>query len=129
MINDTVRKELEKSHYQTFDFLEENKKDSDSGEKYRLSKLGAFDLNNLSCLDIGCNAGYFLFRLLQKKPRRLVGIDLGEKFIDVANTLNREVFKSNIISFVCRDFFRYYFGEKFDMILCFSSFHYFGDNQ
>jgi len=120
---------LEKSHYQTFDFLEGDRKDSNSGEKYRLSKLDAFDLNNLSCLDVGCNAGYFLFRMLQKNPRRLVGIDIGEKFIDVANTLNREVFGSNIITFICRDFFRYYFGEKFDMVICFSSFHYFGDNQ
>ena len=124
-----VKKIIESSHYQTFDFLGDRKRDSDSGKKYELSKLDEYNLNEKSCLDIGCNAGYFLFRLIDKNPKTLVGIDLGQKFIDIANNLNNDYFKCNIIKFICGDFFSYNFETRFDLIICFSTFHYFDDKQ
>jgi SAM-dependent methyltransferase len=115
---------LEKSDYQTFDFLGDRKKGSNSGKKYELSKLEEFDLYGKTCLDVGCNAGYFLFRFLGRDPKILIGIDLGKRFIDIANELNREHFKSDILTFICGDFFSFDFKEKFDLIICFSTFHY-----
>lgn len=95
---------LEKSNYQSFDFLGGRKRGSNSSKKYELSKLEEFDLYGKACLDVGCNAGYFLFRFLNKNPEALVGIDLGERFINIANELNEEHFKSHIITFIYGDF-------------------------
>ena len=120
---------LKPSHYQTFDLIEGDKRDSDSHGKFYHSRLPSFDLTDKSVLDIGCNAGYFLFKLINKNPKTLVGIELGEKFVDVANELNQEVYKLDLVQFICDDFFNHEFDQKFDLIICFSTFHYFNDNQ
>ena len=115
---------LSRSGYQAFDFLGSGPKGSRSGEKYQLSKLDQFEIEGKDCLDVGCNAGYFLFRLLDKNPNFLFGIDLGENWIKVANELNEFHFKSDKVKFVTGDFFTYSFDRKFDLILCVSTFHY-----
>lgn len=120
---------LTKSHYQSFDFLGKEKRDSDSGRKFELSKLETYDLKNKTMLDVGCNSGYFMFRLLPKEPKKFVGIDLGEKFIDCANALNKEYFKSDKVEFHCGDFFLWNFNIVFDLIICLSTFHYFDEWQ
>ena len=40
------------------------------------------------CLDVGCNSGYFLFKLKEKKAAWSTGIDLGEKFIPMKSKLS-----------------------------------------
>jgi SAM-dependent methyltransferase len=120
---------LAKSHYQSFDFLGKEKRDSNSGKKFELSKLDTFDLTNKTMLDVGCNSGYFMFRLLEKNPKKFIGIDLGEKFIDCANELNKEIFKSDKVEFHFGDFFHWNFNIEFDLIICLSTFHYFYENQ
>lgn len=123
-----IKEAMERSDYQSFDFLGDRRKGSDSSKKFELSKLGEYDLRGKACLDVGCNAGYFLFRLLEKNPENLIGIDLGERYIDIANELNREHFKSNI-QYIFGDFFSCDFSIKFDLIFCFSTFHYFVGKQ
>ncbi len=116
-------------HYQKFDFLGKKRGDSDSVEKYRLSRLEQFPVENKRCLDVGCNAGYFLFKLLHKNPKSLVGIDKVKLYIDLANVINTEHFKSDKFTFIVDDFFTHKFESIFDLIICFSTFHYFGDLQ
>ena len=120
---------LAASHYQTFDLIEGDVRDSNSKEKFKLSKLSSYGLQGKSCLDVGCNAGYFLFNLIDKEVSKLTGIDSGEKFVQISNDLNREVYKSPIINFILGDFLTYRFDEKFDFIICFSTFHYLGYDQ
>jgi cyclopropane fatty-acyl-phospholipid synthase-like methyltransferase len=129
MIDKRLEEILGPSHYQTFDFMGQTDRDSASGKKWLLSYLDAYDLKDKTVLDIGCNAGYFLFRMLQKEPKKLVGIDMGEKFINVANSLNNEYFKSDKVQFIWADFFVTRFWSVFDFVICFSTFHYFGDDQ
>ena len=124
-----LAKILEPSHYQTFDLIEGDKRDSDSKGKFDHSRLATFDLVDKSILDIGCNAGYFLFKLIHKGAKSLVGIELGEKFVHVLNKLNQTVYKSPLIKAIQGDFFDHKFDQKFDLIICFSTFHYFKDNQ
>jgi SAM-dependent methyltransferase len=119
---------LKESHYQTFDF-EGEKRDSNSRMKYDLSKLAVMDVSGRSCLDVGCNSGYFLFKLKEKKAGRSTGIDLGEKFIKIAKKLNEVYFKFDGLKFIWGDFFEFYFGIKYDLVLCLSTFHYFGEMQ
>ncbi|GAG90237.1 unnamed protein product, partial [marine sediment metagenome] len=120
---------LEKSHYQTFNLIEGDKRDSDSKKKFELSKLSSYDLKDKTVLDIGSNAGYFLFKLINKGPKLLTGIELGEKFVQISNDLNKEIYRSPIVNFILGDFFTQEFDIKFDFIICFSTYHYFGDNQ
>jgi len=120
---------LAASHYQTFDLIEGDVRDSNSKEMFKLSKLSSYGLQGKSCLDVGCNAGYFLFNLIDKEVSKLTGIDSGEKFVQISNDLNREVYKSPIINFILGDFLTYRFDEKFDFIICFSTFHYLGYDQ
>lgn len=125
----TIEKILEKSHYQTFDLIEGDKRDSDSKKKFDLSRLSSYNLEGKNILDIGCNAGYFLFKLIEKKPKSLIGIEIGKKFVQIANELNQEIYNSPIIKFILGDFFTHIFDTKFDLIICFSTMHYFKDNQ
>ena len=120
---------LETSHYQTFDFLDGRKRDSDSADKWNKSKLQEYDLLGASVLDIGCNAGYFVFRLLSLNPAEVIGIDGGQKWIDIANGLNKKHFKSDIVQFICEDFFKQAFSQKFALIICFSTFHYMSEQE
>ena len=96
----SIREIAERSYYQNFDILGAGRGSSNSGEKYKLSKLDNHTIEDKSCLDIGCNAGYFLFRLLDKQPKKLIGIDLGPNFIEIANELNKEHFKSDKVEFI-----------------------------
>jgi tRNA (mo5U34)-methyltransferase len=128
-MNPSIEQILEKSHYQTFDFIEGDHRDSDSKGRFEKSRLESFDLVDKNILDVGCNAGYFLFRLLNSGAKSLVGIELGEKFVYVSNELNNQVYKSNKVKVILGDFFDYEFDQHFDLIICFSTFHYFKDNQ
>lgn len=125
----SVAKILKDSHYQTFDLIEGDKRDSDSKKRFELSRLSSYNLEGKTCLDIGSNAGYFLFKLINKKPKLLIGIDSGQKFVQISNDLNQEVYQSPIIKFILGDFFTQEFDTKFDFVVCFSTYHYFGDNQ
>jgi len=127
--NKKILEILKKSHYQRFDFLEDSAKDSNTSKKYELSKLDLFDIKDKKILDIGCNVGYFLFKLLDKDPKELIGIDYSQFFIDLAVGLNEEYFKSNKIKFISKNIFNFETEIKFDLIICFSTFHYFVDTQ
>jgi len=128
MNNDRLDEILKESHYQTFDFEEKNR-DSNSRRKYDLSQLASLDVAGKACLDVGCNSGYFVFKLKEKKADYCIGIDLGEKFIKVANGLNASYFRFDKVDFIFGDFFNHPFEMKFDLVICFSTFHYFGNLQ
>jgi SAM-dependent methyltransferase len=120
---------FEEANYQTFDFIGGPRRGSDSGKKYELSRLSEFDVKGKRVLDVGCNSGYFLYRMLDKDPEFLFGIDLSESYIACARKFNDLHFKSSKVRFVRDDFFTRDFNEKFDLIICFSTFHYFGELQ
>lgn len=120
----------QKAHYQTFDIIGGPPCDSDSPRKYTFSRLDEMDLAGKDVLDIGCNAGYFLFRLLHKKPRYLCGVDSGEKFIRAATEINNKYFRANNIKLLHGDFFAMVWpAGVFDLIICLSTFHYFDGRE
>ena len=128
-MNQAIVNILKPSHYQTFDLIKGDRRDSDSASKYALSQLDFFDLRGKSILDIGSNAGYFLFKLAPKGPSKMVGIEIGQKFVQISNDLNAHHYKVPNLEFILGDFFTHSFDETFDFIICFSTFHYFGYKQ
>lgn len=113
-----------KIRYQSFEDLK-IKNTSNSPVKFKIIDLpisGNF-------LDIGCNCGYFCFKFGEKYKVKCLGIDKAKSLIEVANQLNKEVYKLDNVSFTCSDFFEFDFQEKYDTIICFSTFHYFRNKQ
>lgn len=114
------------SLYQTFDFLNFDKKDSDSLTKLKMSKLLDYDYTDKKVLDVGCNAGYFLFKILQQceNVQELVGVDTNDKWLNVCYNINRNIFMSNKIKLYHQSWSDL-IEKDFDLIFCFSTFHYF----
>ncbi len=76
-----------------------------------------FDLKNKRVADIGCNNGYYMFRFLQDKPKKLVGFDpsilfkLQFEFLDF-------FIQSGIVYELLGVEHAEYYEEKFDTIFC-----------
>ena len=65
-----------------------------SNKKYNLLRPH-FDLKDKIVADVGCNNGYYMFRMLEDKPKRLVGFDPAPHFNVQFNIINHFI-KSDI---------------------------------
>jgi tRNA (mo5U34)-methyltransferase len=76
-----------------------------------------FNLNGKTVADIGCNNGYYLFRMLEDEPKKLTGFDPTALFWCQFDFINHFV-KSDISYELLgvEDLGSY--GEKFDVIFC-----------
>lgn len=81
-------------------------------------------------LDVGCNAGYFSFKLHKKnKKLKCLGVDISAQ-LDQAVYLNDYYYHYNKVSFERRNILSSTFEEgRFKFILCLSVFHYFRNDQ
>lgn len=76
-----------------------------------------FDLKNKSVADIGCNNGYYLFRMLEEKPKKLIGFDPTALFWIQFLFLNHFA-KSDIVYELLGVEHLGEYGERFDTIFC-----------
>ena len=107
--------------YQSFEQFD-HRTASNSLEKFNCCKYPT--INNCKILDIGCNSGYFCFKLSNNINNKVIGIDSNKDFIESAIRLNKAIFKKKNLQFFENNFFE--FEEKeFDLIFCLSIFHYF----
>jgi len=72
------------------------------------------DLEGKSVIDLGCGTGRFTFWLEDRKPSKIVGIDLAEDMLKLAETKAKEL-KSKAI-FYKGDISRHFTDEKFDFV-------------
>ncbi len=76
-----------------------------------------FDLKNKRVADIGCNNGYYMFRFLEEKPKKIVGFDPSPLF-----KLQFEFFDYFIQSGITYELLGVehaeFYNEKFDTIFC-----------
>ena len=71
-------------------------------------------------LDIGCGTGIITPILASKCNREVLGIDISNKMIEVANSKKND----KLVSFKCIDFYKY--KEKdYDFIVCFNAYPHF----
>lgn len=84
--------------------------------KHNITKYHYFFINNVDdnslILDVGCADGYITEKL-SKKARKVVGIDINCKLINLAIKKNR---RKNV-EYICSDIMNYNFKEKFDFII------------
>ena len=84
--------------------------------KYNLLKPH-FDLKGKSVADIGCNNGYYLFRMLQDEPKELIGFDPSGLYKSQFDFINHFI-KSDIIFEMLGVEHLGIYEKKFDVIFC-----------
>lgn len=82
------------------------------------------DMNGKTILDLGCGTGIFTFLLEQHIPARLVGIDLSEEMLEIAN--KKAVDRKSIAQFHLGDAEKFgdYTNDVFDLIFSSTMTHY-----
>jgi len=87
-----------------------------SNIKYNLLRP-YFDLKDKRVADIGCNNGYYMFRMLEDKPKKLVGFDPSPLYKTQFDFINKFV-KSEIVYELLGVEHVEFYEEKFDTIFC-----------
>lgn len=87
-----------------------------SNIKYNLLRKH-FNLKDKRVADIGCNNGYYLFRMQEDSPKLLVGFDPSPLFKTQFDFINHFV-KSDIVYELLGVEHLEFYGEKFDTIFC-----------
>lgn len=87
-----------------------------SNIKYNLLRKH-FNLKDKRVADIGCNNGYYLFRMQEDKPKSLVGFDPSPLYKTQFDFINHFV-KSDIVYELLGVEHLEYYEEKFDTIFC-----------
>ncbi|MBD3823812.1 MAG: tRNA 5-methoxyuridine(34)/uridine 5-oxyacetic acid(34) synthase CmoB [Epsilonproteobacteria bacterium] len=87
-----------------------------SNVKYNLLRPH-FNLNGKRVADIGCNNGYYLFRMQEDNPAKLVGFDPSALFMTQFQFVNHFV-KSDIVYELLGVEHLEFYEEKFDFIFC-----------
>ena len=85
-----------------------------SNIKYNLIRP-FFDLKDKVVADIGCNNGYYMFRMLEDKPKRLVGFDPSPLTLHQFEFINHFV-KSDIVYEMLGVEHLEFYNHKFDFI-------------
>ena len=76
-----------------------------------------FDLEGKVVGDIGCNNGYYLFRMLSKKPEKLIGFDPSAIYYSQFQFLDHFI-KSNIVYELLGVEHVEFYEHKFDTLFC-----------
>ncbi len=76
-----------------------------------------FCLKDKKVADIGCNNGYYMFRMLEDRPKKLVGFDPSPLFKSQFDLLNHFI-KSDIVYELLGVEHAEFYEEKFDFIFC-----------
>ncbi|QFR49526.1 tRNA 5-methoxyuridine(34)/uridine 5-oxyacetic acid(34) synthase CmoB [Sulfurimonas lithotrophica] len=87
-----------------------------SNIKYNLLRKH-FNLKDRRVADIGCNNGYYMFRMLEDKPSLLVGFDPSPLYRTQFDFINHFV-KSDIVYEMLGVEHAEFYEEKFDTIFC-----------
>jgi tRNA (mo5U34)-methyltransferase len=87
-----------------------------SNIKYNLLRP-YFSLKDKRVADIGCNNGYYMFRMLEDKPKALVGFDPSPLYKTQFDFINHFI-KSDIVYELLGVEHVEYYEEKFDTIFC-----------
>ncbi|MBZ7990984.1 MULTISPECIES: tRNA 5-methoxyuridine(34)/uridine 5-oxyacetic acid(34) synthase CmoB [unclassified Campylobacter] len=88
-----------------------------SNIKYNILKKHIGCIENKIVADVGCNNGYYMFRMQEFRPTKIVGFDPSQRYYEQFTFLN-SLFKTNIVfeRLGVADLPSY--NHKFDVIFC-----------
>jgi tRNA (mo5U34)-methyltransferase len=87
-----------------------------SDKKYNLL-APYFDLKDKIVGDIGCNNGYYMFRMLSQKPKKIIGFDPSALYYMQFKFLNHFI-KSDIVYELLGVEHLEFYEHKFDLLFC-----------
>ncbi|MEJ2437797.1 MAG: tRNA 5-methoxyuridine(34)/uridine 5-oxyacetic acid(34) synthase CmoB [Sulfurovaceae bacterium] len=87
-----------------------------SDKKYNLL-APHFDLKDKIVGDIGCNNGYYMFRMLSQKPKKIIGFDPSALYYMQFKFLNHFI-KSDIVYELLGVEHLEFYEHKFDLLFC-----------
>lgn len=96
--------------------------DSNSSLKYSSLKLDSINIKGKTCLDIGCNEGYFCHKMIECGATSCVGIDSHKETIEKANS--RIKTNNYNIQYLHLNIDDYSTNNKYDIVLISSALHY-----
>jgi len=92
-------------------------------ERFHLTLKECNDVSGKKILDVGCGPGRIAVELA-KRGGYVIGIDLSENMVNLANNLAKKLGLNDKCKFVCDDFLRHTFNEKFDISIALGFFDY-----
>ena len=88
----------------------------DSSIKYNLLKKH-FDLSNKCVADVGCNNGYYMFRMIEQNPTKIIGFDPSPHYKTQFDFINHFLNCDIIYELLGVEHIEFY-KTKFDVIFC-----------
>ncbi len=82
------------------------------------------DYSNKSIIDIGCGTGDFAISLAKTGAKKVIGIDIDSRQIDLAKKKAAIEHVDSNTSFICADFNTYHTNELFDIAFSLSAFEH-----
>lgn len=80
-----------------------------------------------SVLDVGCGSGRYEEAFMRRGVRRIVGVDVSAKMLELAKANTAGSGTSNQPEFACCDFAEFQPGEPFDLVVAMGFFDYVAD--
>jgi len=127
-----------KSRYQNLDALGLREQgdnlassDSDTPSKYAASRLDNIVHAEDRFADIGCNAGFFCFRVAEKTSGWVNGVDMVRSWLEVASHINNSIFRFRNVVFFEADAIDFLMEktDSYEVVHCSSTYHYFRERQ
>jgi len=87
----------------------------------------AGDVRDKEVLDIGCGPGRYAVPLALSGPRRVLGLDISQEMIELAEKISNANNISGVCKFLKRDFMQTEFDTKFDIVIASGVFDYIAD--
>jgi len=85
------------------------------------------DVQEKRILDVGCGSGQYCLEFARRDAAEVVGIDLSENMLELAENYADQYGLKSMCRFVCGDFLTYEFGEHFHIAVAIGLFDYIKD--
>lgn len=105
--------------------------DSETLLKYNASHLDEIITSKNRFADIGCNAGFFCFRVAEKTTGLVNGVDMSQHWLEIASHVNNSILHHKNITFFKAEAIEFLSDKanSYEVIHCSSTYHYFRDQQ
>lgn len=105
--------------------------DSETLLKYAASHLDKIVTTENRFADIGCNAGFFCFRVAEKTTGFVHGVDMSQHWLEIASHVNNSILYYKNITFFKAEAIEFLSDKvnSYEVVHCSSTYHYFRDQQ
>lgn len=93
-------------------------------DRFSLTFEKVGEIKGKTVLDVGCGSGRYALEFAKRGADKIVGIDFAEAMIELAQNHVEHLPENIRCRFICGDFTKYRFGERFDYTIAMGLFDY-----